>query len=117
MKNLILFITLFGIITTGFSQKKSNFEKRAKRSSNAIANEMNLDKEQTAFLYEAILERQQRNFNQIKGQELTKAAKKEIYQASHKTMNDKLSNKFTKAEIKKINGIIRAQQEKKKKSS
>ena len=75
MKKILLLIALFGMITSGIAQKKSNFEKRAKRSSEAIADQMDLKKERKAFLYETILGRQERNLSQLKGKELTQGQK------------------------------------------
>lgn len=45
MKKIVLFILLCGFLTTSFAQKKSNYEKRAKASSNAIADQMDLAKD------------------------------------------------------------------------
>lgn len=115
MKKILLFIALFGMITSGIAQKKSNFEKRAKRSSEAIADQMDLGKERKAFLYDAILGRQERNLSQLKGQELTQDQKSEIYAETSRLMNEKLSEKFTQIEIEKINAIIREQQAQKRK--
>lgn len=115
MKKILFIIALIGMVTSGMAQKKSDFEKRAKRSSNAIADKMDLDKDRKAFLYEAIVEKQERNLAQLKDQELTEDQKSVIYAETSRLMNEKLSEKFTQNEIQTINEMIRKQQARKRK--
>ncbi|MDT0552863.1 hypothetical protein [Urechidicola vernalis] len=115
MKKLILLIAIIGFSLNGMAQKKSDFEKRAKRSSNAIADKMNLKKDRKTFLYEAILDKQKQNLARLKDQELTEDQKSEIYAETSRMMNEKLSEKFTQNEIQTINSLIREQQSQKRK--
>ena len=87
-------------------QQITNFEKRAKRSSTAIANEMDLNKEKKEFIYAFLLERQENNYAQIKEKDLTEEEKSVIFAKSNKSMTEKLLTKFTREEAEKINGII-----------
>lgn len=117
MKKIVLFILLCGFLTTSFAQKKSNYEKRAKASSNAIADQMDLTKDQKKLLYTSLVERQERNFSQIKGKDLTQKERSVIFEESHKIMVKKLSIKFTQNEILRVTKILRKQQEKKRETN
>lgn len=116
MKKVVLFVLFCSFIATGVAQKKTNFEKRAERSSKAISDQMDLTKEQTALLYTSLLERQERNYSQIKDKELSQEERKEIFGESHKIMIEKLASKFSQNEIKRVTEILRKQQEKMRKA-
>lgn len=116
MKKTVLFILFCSFIVTGFAQKKTNFEKRAERSSNAIADQMDLTKDQKSLLYSSLLERQERNYSQLKDKELSQEERKEIFDESHKIMIEKLTAKFSKVEINRVTEILKKQQEKMRKA-
>ncbi len=116
MKKAVLFVLFCSFLATGVAQKNSNFEKRAKKSSNAIADQMDLTKDQKTLLYTSLLERQERNFSLIKDRELSQEERKEIFSESHKIMTEKLTEKFSKNEIENVTKILKKQQEKMRKA-
>lgn len=116
MKKIFLFTLLTLFISTSFAQEKTNFEKRAKRGATMIADEMDLNKKRKEFLYDCLLERQENNYAQIKGKDLSEDEKRAIFKKSNQSMTKKLLTKFTQEEVKKINEIIQKQQKKRRES-
>lgn len=115
MKKIILFILLFGFLNTVHAQKQSHQEKKAETNADYIAGEMNFDKDQKIYLFDALLEKYKGTSKQIKGKDLTKEEKQVIYKKYNKELNTKLSAKFSKNDIKEIKAHLKTQNEKMKK--
>ena len=115
MKKIILFILLFGFLTSVHAQKQSHQEKKAETNADFIADEMNFDNDQKTYLHDVLLEKYEGTSKQIKGKDLTKEEKQVIYKKSNKELYTKLSAKFSENDIKDIKAHLREQNEKMKK--
>ncbi|PCI07921.1 MAG: hypothetical protein COB73_07570 [Flavobacteriaceae bacterium] len=107
MKKVILFILLAGFLTTANAQKKSYQEKKAKENTTYIADKMELNKKDSNFLHEVLLEKYTSVSSQIKGNDLSKEEKKAVYKASYSVTSKKLAAQFSKDEIKEIFSLLK----------
>ena len=97
------------------AQKNKGIVKRASAQADYVAQKMNLDDSQKAFLLESLTEKMERTSAKVKGKSLTDEAKKKIYNESNALFVKKLSAKFMDNEIKQIRSLIREYQKQRNK--
>lgn len=104
IKKSILVILLLSVSVTSFGQNlKKMAEKRAEEASVYVAEKMNFNDAQKAFLYEVLVVKFESNMKQTRGKELSKEEKQSIYKAANKKATTKLKAQFSSEEIKEIN--------------
>ena len=110
MKKIIIAVILFTAVSI-HAQKNNNYiEKRAKTISEHIITEMNLTKDQATFLEDILYEKYSSNASKIRGKNLSKEEKKEIYRAAFIATRKKLSEQFSKKEVTQISKLERLKQ-------
>ena len=111
MKKIIIAVILFTAVSIHAQKKKKNYiEKRAKTISEHIITEMNLTKDQAIFLEDILYEKYSSNASKIRGKNLSKEEKKEIYRAAFIETRKKLSEQFSKKEVAQISKLERLKQ-------
>ena len=109
MKKIIIAVILFTAVSI-HAQKNNYIEKRAKTISEHIITEMNLTKDQATFLEDILYEKYSSNASKIRGKNLSKEEKKEIYRAAFIATRKKLSEHFSKKEVTQISKLERLKQ-------
>lgn len=115
MKKVILFILLAGFLTTANAQKKKGYEKKAEAETAYVTAKMSLNKDKATFLHDVLVDKYASAAKQIHGKELPKEEKQAIRKEGNKAAQIKLSEQFSKAEIKEINSYIKEYNANKKK--
>ena len=110
MKKIIIAVILFTAVSIHAQKKKNYVEKRAKTISEHIITEMNLTKDQAIFLEDILYEKYSSNASKIRGKNLSKEEKKEIYRAAFIETIKKLSEQFSKKEVTQISKLERFKQ-------
>ena len=110
MKKIIIAVILFTAVSIHAQKKKNYVEKRAKTISEHIITEMNLTKDQAIFLEDILYEKYSSNASKIRGKNLSKEEKKEIYRAAFIATRKKLSEQFSKNEVTQISKLERLKQ-------
>tara|TARA_B110001450_G_scaffold59582_1_gene56325 strand:+ start:5318 stop:5665 length:348 start_codon:yes stop_codon:yes gene_type:complete len=110
MKKIIIIAVVLFTTVSIHAQKNNYIEKRAKTISEHIITEMNLTKDQATFIKDTLYKKYSSNASKIKGKNLSKEEKKEIYRASFIATRKKLSEQFSKKEITQISKLERLKQ-------
>ena len=110
MKKIIIIAVVLFTTVSIHAQKNNYIEKKVKIVSEHIATEMNLTKDQAAFLAVTLYEKYSSNAGKIKGKNISKEERKEIYRAAFITTKEKLSEQFSKKEITQISKLERLKQ-------
>jgi len=105
MKKLILFIAFIGLTFSANAQSKKAKEKAAD-ATEYVAKAMNLDATHKVFLYKTLLDESEVVKKKLKNAP-NKEAKKAIHKQGRNDLKKELSKKFSDADVKKIEKLMR----------
>ena len=102
MKKIILVFIVAFFVTLSQAQENKFAANRADNAVSLITKNMEISESDITFLRETLYNKYASNASKIRGKNLTKDEKKQVYRSAFMETRKKLMNVFTNDEVKKI---------------